>query len=243
MQKRFRSLIPPLALALPLSLMAGCAAERTLEAGRRASIPSLDVVLLTGPEIQRHSGATISGGGLLRSGFSTEAVATAAGKALRERCHLEDIGELVMQRFVAGAPRRIPGWPVMDVRESDAPALIPRTSSNKDGYALTFAPEYVWLFSVGPKGLNTSVMGTLVGPGGEVIWKHRAPYAERDAGHERELSELEANDCALLKDEMHYAAGVMAADLVADLKQQRQRQSVQQGAIRAARAWKTGLSR
>jgi hypothetical protein len=207
---RMKCALPIVVVAL---LAAGCAGNKPLESGRIEKVALLEVARYATPEIQRHSAATILGGGLIFGGFGMEAVAASAGQQLRERCALEDFGRLVADQFVAQAPAQIPSWPKMRVQETPIePGYVAR-----DAHLLAFKPEVVWLYSFGPKGLMASVSATLVAPDGSELWRHLISYSQKDAGRMRELEELEANDCRLLKEEMRYAARVMAAQFVGEL--------------------------
>jgi hypothetical protein len=203
---------------LTLVALAGCATtDRPLDSKRLDSIPRIEVARYATPEMLRHSGGTILGGGLLFGGFGMDAAAASAGKALREKCNLEDFGELVMQEFVAQVPTQIPDWPPMRVRA----APIDASYVAMDAALLAFQPTAVWLYSFGPKGLTASVAGTLSASGGEVIWKHQAFYSQRQANREQDLEVLEADSCKLLKEEMRFAARLMAGQFIADLSSQR----------------------
>lgn len=204
-------------LAVLLLAATGCATNKPLEAQRIASMPLIEVVRLSTPEIQRHSPETIAAGGLLLGGFGMEAAGAAAGKALRERCKLEDLGYLVMREFVEQAPKQIPSWPSMRVEESPVEAgyLV------KDAYQLQLQPAMVWIYTFGPKGLLVNIAGRIVSPGGEEIWKYTASYSQKDAGRSRDIEELEAESCKLLKEEMLLAARALAGQFVADLSGQK----------------------
>jgi hypothetical protein len=205
-----------LGVVILLSLT-GCASDQALQAKRLESVPALTLVRNPTPDIQRHSEGTIVGGGLLLGGFGMEAVAGAAGTELSERCKLPDFGMLVVGEFAAKAPQQIPTWPRMDVKQSP----VEPPYSAKDSYVISIQPVVVWLYSFGAsKGLNTGVMATFVAPNGEVLWRRQAFYSQKQAHRERELGELEANDCKLLKEEMQHAASFIADDFVADLKRQ-----------------------
>jgi len=200
-----------------LLTLAGCATNKPMEAKRLETISSVEVARYPTPEIQRHSGATIGVGGLLLGGFGMEAAGTVAGKALRERCKLEDFGALVTREFVEQAPKQIPTWPSMRVRE----APIEAGYVVKDAYLLSFQPIVVCLYSFGAaKGLNAGVTATLVSSSGEEIWKFISEYYQKKAGRERELEELEADSCRLLKEEMQYAACIMAGQFITNLSGQ-----------------------
>lgn len=198
---------------LALSIITGCAANKQVEAQRLKAISSIEVVRTATPEIQRHSAATIVGGGLLFGGFGMEAVGAEAGKELRERCKLDDFGVLVTREFVEQVPKQIPGWPSMRVRETPVEAGYVA----QDAYMLQFQPGMVWLYMFGPKGLLIAVTATLASPSGEELWKYNASYSQKQAGREREIEELEADSCKHLKEEMQYAARVLAGLFVTDL--------------------------
>lgn len=201
-------------LVVLLPWVIGCATtDKPLEARRLESIASLEVARYAIPEFQRHSSETMVGGGLLLGGFGMEAAAAAAGERLRQRCRLEDFGKLVVQEFVAQAPKQIPKWPSMRVLEAPVQAEY----AAKDAVLLLLEPGKVLLFS-GAGGLMTYATATLVAPGGEVIWSFRTTYSQKEAKRERGLEELEADSCKLLKEEMRHAAGVMAGNFIADLK-------------------------
>jgi hypothetical protein len=195
----------------------GCATDTPFEAKRLETIASIDIARYPTPEIQRHSGGTIVGGGLLLGGFGMEAIAAKSGSELRERCKLEDFGALVTGEFVAQAPLRIPKWPGMRVRESP----IEPGYAVKDTLLLSFKPEAVWLYSFGPKGLVASVTATLASPGGEELWRFHSFYSSKEAGRVRELEELEADSCRLLKEEMQHGARVIAEKFVTNLTGQK----------------------
>jgi hypothetical protein len=201
-----------------LLALVACASDKPLDTKRLDSIAILQVARSATPEIQRHSAGTMAGGGLLLGGFGMEAIAASVGKELRERCNLQDFGALVVQEFVAQAPKQIPTWPRMNVKQEPVePGFAPKNESS-----FLLQPTAVWLYSFGAaKGLNAGAMATLAAPDGEVIWRRQAAYSQVRANRERELDELEANGCTLLKEEMQHAAGVIAADFVADLMRPR----------------------
>jgi hypothetical protein len=203
-------------LATALLALVGCATNKPLEAQRIASVPSIEVVRLATPEIQRHSPETIMAGGLIFGGFGMEAAGAAAGKALRERCTLEDLGYLVLREFVDQAPKRIPNWPSMSVQEAPVEAGF----VIKDSYLLRIQPAMVWIYTFGPKGLMVSLAANLSSPAGEEIWRYTASYSQSEAGRSREIEELEAESCKLLKEEMQHAARALADQFVADLRGQ-----------------------
>ena len=196
-----------------LLTLVGCATNKPMEAKQLETISSVEVARYPTPEIQRHSGATIGVGGLLLGGFGMEAAGAVAGKALRERCKLEDFGALLIREFVEQVPKQIPTWPSMRVRE----APIEAGYVVKDAYLLSFKPIGVILFTFGAKGLLANVTATLVSPGGEEIWNFMSSYSQKKAGRERELEELEADSCRLLKEEMQYAAHIMAGQFITNL--------------------------
>ena len=204
-------------LAAVLLAITGCATNKPLEAQRIASIPSVEVVRLATPEIQRHSPETVAAGGLLFGGFGMEAMGAAAGKAMRERCKLEDLGYLVMREFVEQAPKQIPRWPSMRVQERPVEAGYVL----KDAYQLQFQPAMVWVYTFGPKGLMVNLAASILSSAGEEIWKYTASYSQKEAGRSREIEELEAESCKLLKEEMQLAARALAGQFVADLSGQK----------------------
>jgi len=202
--------------AMMLIAMVGCATDKPLEDKQLDSISALDVVRYSTPELQRHSEGTIVGGGLLFGGFGMEALGASAGKELRERCNLADFGELMVRAFVARAPEQMPKWPRMSVRETPVEPVY----SAKETYVLLFQPTTVWLYIFGSlKGLNTGAMATLMAPDGEVMWRHQAFYSQMREKRGQDVEALEANSCKLLKEEMQYAAGFMANDFIANIRQ------------------------
>jgi hypothetical protein len=58
-------------------------------------------------------------------------------------------------------------------------------------------------------------MATLVSPKGEILWRRQAFFSQKKVHRERELVDLEANECKLLEEEMQHAATVTADDFVA----------------------------
>lgn len=204
-------------LAAVLLALTGCATNKALEAERIASVSSIEVVRLATPEIQRHSPETIAAGGLIFGGFGMEAAGAAAGKALRERCKLEDLGYLVLREFVDQAPKQIPNWPSMRVQEAPVEAGY----VVKESYLLQIQPAMVWIYTFGPKGLLVGLTASLISPAGEEIWRYTASYSQREAGRSREIEELEAESCKLLKEEMQLAARALAGQFVADVSGQK----------------------
>jgi len=201
--------------AVLLTSLAGCASDQALQANRLDSVAMLTLARYPTPSIQRHSEGTIAGGGLLLGGFGMEALAGAAGTELSERCKLADFGLLVAGEFASKAPQQIPKWPPMEVK----PGPVESPNSVKDSYVITIQPVAVRQYSFGAaKGLNTSVMATLASPKGEVLWTRQAFYSQKQVHRERELVDLEANECKLLEEEMQHAATVTADDFVAELK-------------------------
>jgi hypothetical protein len=203
---------------LALLSITGCAVNKPVEAQRLKAISSIEVVRIATPEIQRHSGATIAGGGLLFGGFGMEAVGEEAGKELRERCKLDDFGVLVTREFIEQVPKQIPGWPIMRVREAPVEAGYVA----KDAYMLQFQPGVAMLYTFGAfKGFSIAVTATIASPSGEELWKYNTFYSQKKAGREREIEELEADSCKLLKEEMQHAARVIAGQCVTDLSGQK----------------------
>jgi hypothetical protein len=205
-------------ILMVLLSITGCAENKPIEAQSLKAVSSIEVVRTVTPEIQRHSAATIVGGGLLLGGFGMSAAGEQAGKELRERCKLADVGDLVTREFVEQVPKQLPGWPSMHVRETpvEADYVV------KDAYMLQFQPGAVWLYTFGAaKGLFIVITATLTSPSGEELWKYSSSYSQKQAGREREIEELEANSCKLLKEEMQHSASVLAGQFVTDLSGQK----------------------
>jgi hypothetical protein len=194
-------------------LLAACSTNKPLEGVRLESIAPLDVVQLPTPEVQRHSPGTMAGGGLLLGGLGMEVAAAAEGKKLREQCGLDAFGTLVVAKFATAAPQAIPS--LAGMRAVAPPA---GGTARPGAYVLTVKPGYVWLYTFGAaQGLNAGAVATITSPAGNVLWEKTGHYTSKEAGRVRSIDALEADSCRLLKEEMREAAGVIAAQWIADL--------------------------
>ena len=175
----------------------------------------IKVVCKKTPEIQRHSGSTITGGGLLFGGFGMEALAREAGKKLRERCSLPDYNQLVMTNFVNNIPKEIEDWPVMKIEKT----IVENDYIPQTGYALCFKVDALLLYTFGAaKGLTTVGEAEIISSKGERIWFHQYSYRQKDFGEVPELEELEADNCKLLKEQMNFAAKQASNELIKDIQ-------------------------
>lgn len=202
-------------LALAVLTMTGCASTKPLDPELLASISSVEIVRSETPELQLHSFETTVAEAYVGFLYSLKpwAIQKAEGTKLRERCRLDDFGYMVVRQFAEQAPKRMPRWANLRVRE--APVGGPYVTA--DAYVLQVHPVNVLLFSYGSKGLTANVSATLTSPGGDELWKSDARYSQSEAGRARELHELEEDDCRLLKEEMLFAARSLAEQLVTAL--------------------------
>jgi hypothetical protein len=223
------------ALFIVLAIISfGCATtHKTLDL---SSLEPLKIMRFSTPEIRKHSfpeslKAVLSP--LTWIGFPSAAedeVARDEGKALREKCSLSDYGQLVMDKFTERAPREIPGWPRMTrektpVKKETIPwPMLKESAPPQDDYdyvssnTLSFHVDNISLNDRGIlKGLYTSVLIELHASHGDLISKKWYNYSQKQANREREIDELEANDCKLLKEEMDYAATRTVDELIEDI--------------------------
>jgi hypothetical protein len=126
---------------------------------------------------------------------------------------------MVMNKFTEKAAKEIPAWPRMLIEDNP----VQTDYEYKSGHILSFCVDYIRLNSFGRrKGLSTSTIAEMRTATGDLIWMKRYDYSQKKADRERELEELEANDCELLKEEIDYAAEKTAAEFTKDIKKSSQ---------------------
>jgi hypothetical protein len=202
------------ACALAVLLLAACSTNTPLQGVRVEAITPLEAVWVPAPEIQRHSPATMAGGGLVFGGFGMEAAAADQGRQLRERCGLEDFGALALRAFAEAAPRSVPSF--AGIQAAQRPVADP--PRRPGAYVLAVKTEMVWIYTfTAVQGLNVAATATITAPTGGIVWQYTATYSSREARRVRGIEELEADSCRLLKEEMRDAADKLAADWVSDL--------------------------
>lgn len=145
------------------------------------------------------------------------ALGLAAGRALAGGkrpigADLPDFGELVAKRFADHVSGELPNWPTATLADS----LL------QEGWVST-APTVIAL-RVGEIKLTSYYGLTIVltaqmicFPGGRV-WQKTCRYSSRTFNRRRSLSEYEANDYRLLKEELELAADAIVAEIVWSLK-------------------------
>ncbi len=202
----------------------GCAADKPLAKSHLPSLGSIKAVRYETPEIRKITAAAGVGGflvfgaiGGIGGGGMGEALAYyAQGKQLREKCGLPDYGELVLQQLYARIRFEFPDWPLMSTEE------LPVASDFEypGGGLLILKVESVIISSFGAsaKGFNAASTAQIRIPGGELIWLRHFSFEAGVLGRHRELEELEAENCKLLKEEMQFAATKTVDDFIAHLR-------------------------
>ena len=226
----------------------GCAtADKPLRINDLLSLSPLKVIRFETPPIKRYTWGVATKSLLLPTtyfmhgffgGFGTDALATMDGMALRKKCFLPDYGQLVMNKFNEKVAKDKTSWPRMLIEDNPVQMEVPvspiaspvsdipvqKKYEYKSSNTLSFNVACIYLHDWGfRKGLYTSTIAEIHIVTGHLIWRKRSDYSQKKAGRERELEEIEANDCTLLKEGMDYAAEMTAEEFIEDIKRSGQR--------------------
>ena len=141
MKLRFASLVVLAAFAV--SLISGCATDKSLGTTDRQNISSLKLTRYESPPILRMTtgakAALITGvmfgavGGAVGGGIG-QSIATRRGKELTEQCSLPDFGEVMTQTFADQIRRELPDWSNLTIEQE---VVTDESLGNMTGYVAT----------------------------------------------------------------------------------------------------------
>ncbi len=222
------------------AVVAGCGGKNTHAFGQRnmASLAPIKVVRYETPGILKSTKtetgflalATIAapgGSALLVVG---DAYNKARGSGTNEI--IPDFGSLVMERFVQEIGLMHSDWPALTIvpdpisEEMAEHSTIIEFNVNRIAYgSIDLTRGGIILEQGFEKGFVTDgflskTTVTMKDPEGEVIWQKCFIYLSKDFGREMTLDELEADDYALLRQEISFAAEKTTQDFISHLNTQ-----------------------
>ena len=221
-------------IAAVFLLSVGCSAKynQALVKKDLASLGPIKVVRLETPGILKSSGAETGFLALatiaVPGGSALLLVGDAYGKARGAESQniIPDFGAVVMEKFLKGIPKAEPTWPQLTVVSEPIKELISEQSTviefdvkrlaygsidlTRGGVALEHGLDKGLIVD----GFLSKTVVTMKAPDGEVLWQKSYLYLSKDYGREKSLSELEANNYGLLKEEMLFAAEQTANDFL-----------------------------
>ena len=227
----------PAVLATVLLLSSGCSAKYDHALNRKDldSLGPIKVVRLETPGILKASGAETGFLALatiaVPGGSALLLVGDAYGKARGAGSQniIPDFGAAVMENFVEGVSTAEPAWPKLTVikepikEQAGEQATVIEFDVKRLAYGsidLTrggVALEHGLDKGLIVDGFLSKTVVTMKAPDGEVLWQKSYLYLSKDYGREKSLSELEADNCSLLKEEMLFAAQQTANDFLKHL--------------------------
>ncbi len=191
-----------------------------------SSLSPLRVIRFDTPDMNKHSPGTILKSALyptswvcytFLSDISKDMAEKMEGRSLRDKCGLPDFGQLVLNKFTGRVAKELHDWPEMLIENN--PVQEPRTQpmvqettlfqryyEYKSNNILSFTVDSIHFWTWIQEDFRTTTVAELRAPTGELIWTKRYYYSQRKADREREVEEMMANNCKLLKEEMDYAA-------------------------------------
>ena len=221
-------------IAAVILLSVGCSPKynQALVKKDLSELGPIKVVRLETPGILKSSGAETGFLALatvaVPGGSALLLVGDAYGKArgAEDQNIIPDFGAVVMEKFLSGVPKAEPTWPELTVvREpikgetSEHSAVIEfdvkrlaygSIDLTRGGVALERGLDKGIIVD----GFLSKTVVTLKAPDGEVLWQKSYLYLSKDFGREKSLSELEADNCSPLKEEMMFAAEQTANDFL-----------------------------
>jgi len=139
---------------------------------------------------------------------------------------IPDFGAVVMEKFVDGLSKAEPKWPELQVVKEPIKEGIsePATVIEFDVKRLAYGSIDLTRGGVAlERGLDKGIICdgflsktvvTMKAADGEILWQKSYLYLSSDHGREKSLSELEADNCSTLKEEMLFAAEQTANDFL-----------------------------
>ncbi len=224
----------PAVLAAVFLLSVGCSTKynQALVKKDLALLGPIKVVRLETPGILKSSSAETGFLALatiaVPGGSALLLVGDAYGKArgAESQSLIPDFGATVMEDFVEGVARTEPTWPKLIVvrepikEQTGEQATVIEFDVKRLAYGsidLTrggVALEHGLDKGLIVDGFLSKTVVTMKAPDGEVLWQKSYLYLSKDYGREKSLSELEANNYSLLKEEMLFAAEQTAHDFL-----------------------------
>jgi hypothetical protein len=221
-------------LAAVFLLSVGCSPKYNQALVKRdlSELGPIKVVRLETPGILKSSSAETGFLALatiaVPGGSALLLVGDAYGKArgAESQSLIPDFGAVVMEKFLSGVPKAEPTWPKLTAVSEPIKEQISEQSTviefdvkrlaygsidlTRGGVALEHGLDKGLIVD----GFLSKTVVTMKARDGEVLWQKSYLYLSRDYGREKPLSELEANNYALLKEEMLFAAEQTAHDFL-----------------------------
>lgn len=134
-----------------------------------------------------------------------------AGEEVIKKCDLQDYGQIVMNQFVERVSNEIPNWPEMTIEDKP----VKWNYVYESGYLLIVRFTHIRLTSYGKlKGLSTTTSIHMKSPDGNLLDGHTFIYDPSEFDRNRDLEELEENNCELLKEDFKFAAEKTVSDFI-----------------------------
>lgn len=238
--KRARPSAIGLFVIFAATVVAGCGGKNTYAFGQRdmSSLAPIKVVRFETPGILKSTKAetgflalaTIAAPGGSALFVVGDAYNKVRGSGTNEI--IPDFGSLVMDRFVQEITVTHSDWPILTIvpepisEEISEHSTIIEFNVNRIAYGSIDLTRGGIILEQGfekgfvSDGFLSKTTVTMKDSEGEVIWQKCFIYLSKDFGHEMTLDELEANDYALLRQEMAFAAEKTTQDFISHLNTQ-----------------------
>lgn len=164
--------------------------------------------------MERMTLGNVVGGTVVAGGLGAQYAMKSGGSDMQDRLSLPEFGYLVLCELSSLASAQVSNWPATTIGTSP----VPKTQDIK-GPALEVVPMAIGVVYFGPyKGLDAKITARIVDANGLVVWQKGVWYRSKHHGRGQNVDQYEKNGGALLKEELSFAAKVVAKEMVTALK-------------------------
>lgn len=221
-------------MVISLLFLQSCTTDKPFIRKDAASLAPLKVVRHETPGILR---STVAETFFL----TTAAVALPGGTALLllsdEYCKarggamqmkIPDFGYLVMNKFTDRMDRETSDWPALNVEPEPVREDYAESCTLIEFKVKRLAYGYLDFVRGGGNGFLSKTVVTMKDSNGEVLWQKSFTYLSKDFKRDKDITEFEADDGKLLKEEIEFAAEKTVSDFISHLNGKKQENAEQQ---------------
>jgi hypothetical protein len=203
-----------------LLFLQGCATDKAFIKKDMASLGPLKVVRYKTPGILRSTvtetlflttaAVALPGGTVLL--LLSDEYCKARGEDMQMR--IPDFGYLVTNKFVERMKSETSDWPVLDVQADPVGEDYARTCTIIEFKVKRLAYGYLDFIRGGGNGFLSKTVVTMKDSNGEVLWQKSFTYLSKNFKRDKDITEFEADDAKLLKEEIEFAAEKTVSDFI-----------------------------
>lgn len=219
---------------ISLLFLQSCTTDKAFIKKDVASLAPLKVVRYKTPGILRSTMAETLF-------LTTAAVALPGGSALfllsDEYCkargggmqmRIPDFGYLVTNKFAERMKSETSNWPALDVRLDPVEEDYAEACTIIEFKVKRLAYGYLDFIRGGGNGFLSKTVVTMKDSNGEVLWQKSFTYLSKNFKRDKDITEFEADDAKLLKEEIEFAAEKTVSDFIDHLNGKKLQEGAEQ---------------